>query len=280
MESEEGKNTNQCKETFNRYKCYQVQKDSKTFSADILRQLDNTCVRCEVYRNNFPRITWYGGKYMDSFFKDKNSPKSNLRSICLEPSGLSEQINSTNRMFNSTGDILDSGRATRSTRYGYVSITSRQESDKILQTVSVCEIGGCSKGQTRKNYHGSNNADVGICCVVSKSNGTINIMAANLTGDQDNTRIQKLKISILREQAVAIDGMEDQRRFLEIQDLGNYAVDLILSNEQSFQRRLRYSSVQQRFLDWRIFNNITDRKSAPHIINYLAEIYTVEKPKI
>ncbi|OMJ24050.1 hypothetical protein AYI69_g4769 [Smittium culicis] len=45
-----------------------------------------------------------------------------------------------------------------------------------------------------------------------------------------NVRFQKQKVYALGKKAPELDEMEDQRRFLEIQGLGTYAVDCILSN--------------------------------------------------
>ncbi|OLY85300.1 hypothetical protein AYI68_g507 [Smittium mucronatum] len=142
MEPEEGTTTHQCKVTVNLSACTQDQRVSRPLSADILRIHDNTGVREEIWREKFPRITWYSGRDMDSLSKDKQLPKSSLSSIHSELSGCSEQISSTNRLFDITRDILDSGGATRSIRCGSISITSQQESENILQLAPGCEISG------------------------------------------------------------------------------------------------------------------------------------------
>ncbi|OMJ26612.1 hypothetical protein AYI70_g39 [Smittium culicis] len=97
--------------------------------------------------------------------------------------------------------------------------------------------------------------------------------------NNSSARSQKRKVSALGKQALELDGLEDQRRFLETQGLGTYAVDCILSNERRVRRRSRYNSIQKRFLDWRISSEFNTAISAPQIINFLAEIYTIDKLK-
>ncbi|OMJ27762.1 hypothetical protein AYI69_g2790 [Smittium culicis] len=94
------------------------------------------------------------------------------------------------------------------------------------------------------------------------------------------SRSEKRKVAALGKQAMELDGLQDQLRFLKTQDLGTYAIDFIVFNQRHVLHRSRYSSIQQNFLGWRISNKICTPNSSFQVINYLAEIHTVEKYKV
>ncbi|PVU92975.1 hypothetical protein BB561_003528 [Smittium simulii] len=89
----------------------------------------------------------------------------------------------------------------------------------------------------------------------------------------------KQKIILHEKQALALDGIEDQRRALKNQELENYAVGFIICNKQRIRCRTKYNSEQQRFLEWERFKNLTESISAAQIQNYLAEIHFTDKLK-
>ncbi|OMJ26489.1 hypothetical protein AYI70_g123 [Smittium culicis] len=122
--------------------------------------------------------------------------------------------------------------------------------------------------------------DLPICYLVFGPIVSVDLAAGPSANNDDHTGSKKWKVATLRKQELALDGLEDQRRFLESQCLDTYAVDFILFNERCVRRRSRYSSVQQRFLDRRISKEIADEILATQIINYLVEIYTVDKIKV
>ncbi|OLY80604.1 hypothetical protein AYI68_g5298 [Smittium mucronatum] len=137
-----------------------------------------------------------------------------------------------------------------------------------------------TEGAQGTSHNDISNTNVEVSHMVSGPGDALGISIPLATSHYNHSRSKKRKITSLDKQALELDSMEDQRRFLESQGLSNYAVDCILSNGRRVRRRFRYSSVQQHFLDWRISKEITSEISTPQIINYLAEIYAVDNLKV
>ncbi|OMJ16494.1 hypothetical protein AYI70_g6559 [Smittium culicis] len=105
------------------------------------------------------------------------------------------------------------------------------------------------------------------------------VPSSDTASNSCSSRYQKRKVSALVKKALEHYGFRDKQSLHETQGLETYTFECILSIERGFRHRSRYSSIQQRFLDWRISSEINTAISAPQIINFLAEIYTVEKLK-
>ncbi|OMJ23927.1 hypothetical protein AYI69_g4818 [Smittium culicis] len=110
-------------------------------------------------------------------------------------------------------------------------------------------------------------ADAKICDFVSRSDAPLCAITHPTTSKKCSSRPKNRKITAIRKQELVFDNLEDQRRFIEAHDLGNYDSDLIISNEKRSRRRSRYSSIHLRFLDRRISKNITGEMSALQILN-------------
>ncbi|OMJ16950.1 hypothetical protein AYI70_g6284, partial [Smittium culicis] len=136
------------------------------------------------------------------------------------------------------------------------------------------------EGPPRESHNDTSDSNVEIRNLVPRPDGAIDFTATASPSNNSGPRSEKRKVAALGKQALELDGLEDQRRFLETQGLGTYAIDFIVFSECRVRRRSRYSSIQQRFLDWRISNEISTPISAPQVINYLEEIYTVDKLKV
>ncbi|OMJ24829.1 hypothetical protein AYI69_g4505 [Smittium culicis] len=113
-------------------------------------------------------------------------------------------------------------------------------------------------------------ANVEISDMIYGSDVPFGVTVYATSGKNSSTRLQKRKVSVLRKQAQVLDRVEYQRRLVEIQGIGTCAVDFILSNQRCFRLRSRCSSIQQRFFDCIISNEVTTAISVPQKINFLA----------
>ncbi|OMJ18247.1 hypothetical protein AYI70_g5459 [Smittium culicis] len=147
--------------------------------------------------------------------------------------------------------------------------------DQYLTSNDLCSI----KGAQGTNNHELSHINVEISHVVPVSDVPLCITTYTTAGSNSSTRSQKRKVFANGKQALELDGVEDQRSFLEARGLGTYDFNCIPSSERSFRRRSRYSFIQKRFLDWIISNEINTAISAPYIIYFLKKIYTVDMLK-
>ncbi|OMJ28641.1 hypothetical protein AYI69_g1885 [Smittium culicis] len=213
---------------------------------------------------------------------------SNIRAIRIKPSGRAQQTDSANRMVYISGDILDAELSPWATRCRPVCIVPEQEARPLLQLVQQSVLlptlepdsTGSPEGPPRESHNDTSESNVEIRNLVPRPDGAIDFTATASPSNNSGPRFEKRKVVALGKQELELDGLEDIRRFLETQGLGTYSIAFIVSNEQPVRHRSRYSSIQQRFLDWRISNKISTPISAPQIINYLAEIYTLDKLKV
>ncbi|OMJ15319.1 hypothetical protein AYI70_g7346, partial [Smittium culicis] len=284
----------------------QTQECGRSISVDLFRQHNHTCLRKEIRRNNFPRTSQDSRKDLESLSGNKYQTSGHLCTVGSQSCRCAEQTDCANRMVSITGSIRNTEFSLWPARRRPVCIPPEQEGGSLLQLVPghrvsrpectslqlvrvqqpiqlpamESDLPSSSESPTRTSNNNSCDTNVEVCHLVSGPISSINLAAGPSASNDDHTRSKKRKVAALGKQALALDGLEDQRRFLESQGLGTYAADCILSNERRVRRRSRYSSVQQRFLDWRISKEITGEISAPQIINYLAEIYTVDKLKV
>ncbi|OMJ18633.1 hypothetical protein AYI69_g6930 [Smittium culicis] len=161
---------------------------------------------------------------------------------------------------------------------------SEPRMDQVQQSVLLPTLEpdntGSPEGPPRESHNDTSGSNVEIRNLVPRPDSAIDFTATASPSNNSGPRPEKRKVAALGKQALELDSLEDQRSFLETQSLGTYAINFIVSNERRVRRRSRCSSIQQRFLDWRISNEVSTPISAPQVINYLAEIYTVEKFKV
>ncbi|PVU91551.1 hypothetical protein BB561_004345 [Smittium simulii] len=249
------------------------QEDSGSLSVGLLRQNNKPSLCKEVWR----------------YYVSQTS--GIIRNNVVKPGGRPEQADYSNRMVSIPRDIYESDLSTRPSQCRPVCFLPEQEGGHILQLVlgpqsrrTECtdtqlvrveqpillptlklNLSGNSESTQGENNHDAGYSDVEISNMVSGSSGSLGVPTAITSSNNDYSRPQKRKVSAIKQQTLVIDGLEDQRRFLETQGLGTYAVDFILSNERRVRRRSRYSSIQQRFLDWGIANDIITDISAPKL---------------
>ncbi|PVU91005.1 hypothetical protein BB561_004608 [Smittium simulii] len=178
------------------------------------------------------------------------------------------------------GSIFELVLRPQSRRTECVSTQLVKVGQPILLPTLEPNIASNPQSTQRENNHDTGYSNVEIGNMVSGSIDSVDFLTVIASSNNSCSRSQKRKVSAIEQQTLALDGMEDQRRFLQTQGLGTYAVGFILSNKRRVRRRSRYSSIQQRFLDWRILNKITTDISAPQIINYLSELFIMEKLKV
>ncbi|PWA01876.1 hypothetical protein BB558_001992 [Smittium angustum] len=301
-----GKDAYQCQGAADSVIRTEAQTSEGSFGVNILGQHNDISICEEVRGHNLSRPAENSREYLELLHENEHETASDIRPIGSESCGRTEQIDCPNRMVPVNGNLQDAGIEIRTSRRGSVCLSPEQEGGPVLQLVcgqqsarpeltSLQMVGmeqplllppvelDCTdspEGATGTSNDDHSDSDVEVGNVVSRPDVPISVTAVATTSHNSDSGPKKRKVSALGKQALALDGMEDQRRFLETQGLGNYAIDCILSNERRIRRRSRYSSIQQRFLDWRISNGITTEISTSQIINYLAEIYTVDKLKV
>ncbi|OMJ08239.1 hypothetical protein AYI70_g11672 [Smittium culicis] len=160
-----------------------------------------------------------------------------------------ENTDCANRMFSITRGIQNTEFGLWSTRSRPVCIPPEQEGGSLLQLVPrhlvirpECTV---QKVPKRTITNNSGDTDVEVCYLVSGNISPINLAAGPSASNDDHTGSKKRKVAALGKQALALDGLEDQRRFLESQGLGTYAVDCILSNERRVRRRSSVSDIHK-----------------------------------
>ncbi|OMJ18479.1 hypothetical protein AYI70_g5334 [Smittium culicis] len=178
-------------------------------------------------------------------------------------------------MVSASGDIRNSKLLAWPTRCGSISLPDEQEDRAILQLVHRQPITGTeltsvqmngvqqplcvptlesdcanrAEGAQESNNDDFSYANVEIGHMVHRCDVSLCVPTFTTASNNSSARSQKRKVSAHGKQALELDGLEDQRRFLETQGLGTYAVDCILLNERRVRRCSRYSPIQQRFLD-------------------------------
>ncbi|OMJ24284.1 hypothetical protein AYI70_g1678 [Smittium culicis] len=268
MEPQGSKTPYQHEGTVDSSVCTEAQDFSRKTSVGLLRQHNHTRLCQEIRGHKLPGIT-------------------GINREDLVPLGRAQQTDSANRMVYISGDILDAELALWATRRRPVCIVPEQETRSLLQLVSgqqstgterselrmnqaqqsvllptlEPDITGNPEGPPRESHNNISDSNVEIRNLVPRPDGAIDFTA---TASPSNKTLE-------------LDVLEDQQRFLETQGLGTYAIDFIVSKERRVRRRSRFSSIHQRFLDWRISSEISTPISTPQVINYLVEIYTVDK---
>ncbi|OMJ12602.1 hypothetical protein AYI69_g9352 [Smittium culicis] len=88
--------------------------------------------------------------------------------------------------------------------------------------------------------------------------GAIIFTSTTLPSNNCCSRSEKRKVAALGKQAMELDGLQDQLRFLKTQDLGTYAIDFIVSNQRHVLHRSSYMSGFLRSSD---IHSIEDQRS-------------------
>ncbi|OMJ13160.1 hypothetical protein AYI69_g9109, partial [Smittium culicis] len=286
--------------------CTKTQEREGQISPCLLRQHDDSSIREEVWGHHITQTSGNIRGNLGTLPEDEHQAPGNLRTFSFEPRRRPEQTDCTNRMVVIPRDIRNTERTSWSPRRGSVCFPPEQEGGSLLQlvpgpqgcgseltgaqlvgveqpillpTLELNSTGSSETTQGENNYD-PRNSFVEISHLVSGSEGIVDMPTDSTASNDGHPGPGKRKIPALDQQTLEINGLEDQRSFLQAQGLGTHAVDCILSNERRVKRRSRHNSIQQRFLDWRISYEITTPISAAQIINYLAELYSKEKLKV
>ncbi|OMJ26897.1 hypothetical protein AYI69_g3689 [Smittium culicis] len=248
LEHTTDEDAHQCKRATEGTLCSEAQKGHWQIGVSLLRQHNHTLVHQEVRMHNLLRTI--GDLKMDlvTLPENQNPPPINIRTITSEPSGCSEQTDDTDRIVYISEDIRRPEYAIRSTRFRPVCVPPEQEAEppkmvraqqpKLLPALES-DIPGYSKISPRTNHNDAGYTNVEVSNLVPSSEDTVNISADQNPSNDCSLGSQKRKISALGKQALELDDLEDQRRFLERQGLGIYAVDFKMSNKRRVRRRLR-----------------------------------------
>ncbi|OMJ13287.1 hypothetical protein AYI70_g8597 [Smittium culicis] len=239
MEPQGSKTSYQHKRTVDSAVCTEAQECSGKISVGLLRQHNHTRICQEIWGHNLTRITGINREDLVPLPQDQHSSTGNIRSIRIKPSGRAQQTD----------------------------IANRPQMDQVQQSVLLPTlehgITGNPEGPPRESHNDTSDSNMEIRNLVPRTDGAIDFTATASPSNNSGPRSEKRKVAALGKQELELDGLEDQRRFFETQGLGTYAIDFIVSSERRVRRRSRYSSIQQRFLDWRISNEISTPISAP-----------------
>ncbi|OMJ07777.1 hypothetical protein AYI70_g10859 [Smittium culicis] len=112
--------------------------------------------------------------------------------------------------------------------------------DKIRQSILLStpesDSLGNSQGSPRASYNDSSEINVEIHDLVPRPYVTINFTATS-SSNICSSGSKKRKVTALGKQALELDGLKDQRRFLKTLGLGNRAIDFIFSKKRRVRRR-------------------------------------------
>ncbi|OMJ19723.1 hypothetical protein AYI69_g6509 [Smittium culicis] len=259
-----------------------------TIGVSLLRKHSYTFLFQEIRGHDLPESAGINRKYMVSLPQDQHLPTSNICTIDTKPSERHRQTNSAKQIFFIIGDILSTKLSVWAPRHRPLFIIPEQEPGTILQLIlrSVLlptlepDITGSSECPPLTSHNDTCDSNVEIRNLAPRPDVAISLTATSFSSDNFRSRSENRKVTALEKQEFELDDLEEQRRFLKTQGLGTYAIDFIVLNRRRVRSRSRYSSIQQRFLEWRISNEISTSIFTPQVINYLAEIYTVDKLKL
>ncbi|OMJ22129.1 hypothetical protein AYI70_g3061 [Smittium culicis] len=212
--------------------CTQAKECDRTDVVSLLGQHNHAILSKEIRRNDFTRTARNSRENLVTLLEDQYSSSSDLCPISTQSSRCSEQTDSSNRMVSASGDIRNSKLLAWPTRCGSISLPDEQEDRAILQLVHRQPSSGAELTSVQMD-----GVQQSLCVPTLESDCANRAEGAQGTNNDDfsyanaRARSQKRKVSALGKQALELDGLEDQRRFLETQGLGTYAVDCTLSKE-------------------------------------------------
>ncbi|OMJ27199.1 hypothetical protein AYI69_g3375 [Smittium culicis] len=135
---------------------------------------------------------------------------------------------------------------------------SPERLDRIQKKLCMYDLE--SDGSSRaEGAQGTNNDEISLYNVeisqmVPGSDVPLGVIEFTTASKNSSTRPQKRKISALGKQELELIGTDNQRRYLENQDLGINNFFCILSNERRFRCHSRYRSIHKSYFNWRISN--------------------------
>ncbi|PVU91781.1 hypothetical protein BB561_004212 [Smittium simulii] len=244
----------------------------RKISKDLCGQHYNSVLCQKIRRHNFLKTSGNCRKTLEALFEHKHPSSDRICFISSKPSGCTKQAHSSNRMVAFRKSVQGSGDDIRATRRS-VCDKQEQESISILQLVHGQEINRAEcldvqlgeveqpillpslEPYTQGNpesLQGATNTNVGdfqlgFSNMVPRSPTVIGKKADKNSGNGSNTGSQKRIFTAFGKQALVLESLEDQRRFLKTQGLNNYAIDMIMANERRTRRRSRYNSIQQEY---------------------------------
>ncbi|OMJ27821.1 hypothetical protein AYI69_g2727 [Smittium culicis] len=119
-----------------------------------------------------------------------------------------------------------------------------------------------AEGQTETTESNSDYFSMEISDKVPRFEEKINFPTASSLGNNNNSRSQKRKIAVNREQALESDGLADQRRALQEQGFSDLAIDIVVSNELSIKHDFK-TAISQGKLNLAIEAPTDKRKGRP-----------------
>ncbi|OMJ10348.1 hypothetical protein AYI69_g10283 [Smittium culicis] len=244
MEPQGGKTLYQHEGTADSVVCTEAQECSRKMCVGLLRQHNHTSLCQVIPGHNLPRITGINREDLVLLTQDQHSPTGNIRAIRIKPSGRAQQTDSVKRMVYISGDILDAELAPWATRRS-------------------------PEGPTRESHNTTSDSNVEIRNLAPIPDGAIDFTATASPRNNSGPRSEKRKVSALGKQELELDGLEDQRRFLETQGFGTYAIDLIVSNKSCVRRRSRpvmdISPVIKLLREWGQNSTLTTKQITPKL---------------
>ncbi|OMJ15793.1 hypothetical protein AYI70_g7026 [Smittium culicis] len=248
MDTIRGKDAYKRQESDDGLACTQAKDCDSTSGVSLLGQHNHTIVRKEIRRNDFPRTSRNSRENLVTLLENQYSSSGDLYPISTQSSRCSEQTDSSNRMVSVSGDIRHTKLHAWPTRLGSICLPDEQEDKEILQLFhrqpsSATELTSFQMNIVKhplcvptlesdcanrvEGAQGTNNdefsyANVEIGQMVPGSDVALCVPTFTTASNNSSARSQKRKVSALGKKALELDGVEDQRRFLETQGLGTY----------------------------------------------------------
>ncbi|OMJ15436.1 hypothetical protein AYI70_g7271 [Smittium culicis] len=210
--------------------CTEAQECGGSISASILRKHKHTLLCQEIRGHYLPGTAGINRKDMDSLSQDQHCP---------------QHTDSAKRMESIHADILSTELDVWTPRLRPRCIIPEQEARSILHLVPGQKSAGteCPDPQLYKIRRSvllstlESDSPGSSDDLVPRPDVTINLRAPTSSSNKFSSGSKKQKDTALGKQALELDGLEDQRCFLKTKDLGNYAIDFIVSKEQRVRRR-------------------------------------------
>ncbi|OMJ08601.1 hypothetical protein AYI70_g11445, partial [Smittium culicis] len=269
----------------------------------LFRQHYDSSICQKIWGNYFSQIARSFRADMASLPENKHSSSGDICTNVHQSSGRTEQADGSDRMVSLQQNFWEIGETLRAPRHRPVCIQSKQQGTELLQLVhrrererNECSLtlmetmeqplllssmefnhSGDSEGQERTSHTDFSDSYVEVSTVVPRPPQTSSDGTCTYTGNGDYSRPQKRKIPTDRQQKAVSISLEDHRSSLENQGYNKEAIELLLPNERVVKRRTRNNTIQQKFIDWLEVKNKASNYTTTDLINYLAELFIVNK---
>ncbi|OMJ28369.1 hypothetical protein AYI69_g2165 [Smittium culicis] len=260
-------NAYQCKGAIDGSLCSESQEFGGKIGVSLFRKYNHTLAHKEVRRHNLLRIIGDLRTDLVTLPENQNILPSIIRTVTSESSGCTEKTDGADRMVHISEDIRHPEYTIRYVHPIPKSIVSEctcikmvRAQQPLLLLALEFDIPGGSESLPRTKQNGASYTDVDVSHLVFRSEVTVYISSDNSPSNDGNPRSQKLKISTLGKQALELDILEDQRRSLEKQDLGTYAIDFMMSKKIIFRHKSSLLAVTD-FLRASKIHRIEDTRS-------------------